>query len=743
MKPGIIYLNKRSCLCTALTAVFVLFSLSSFAEEPQVFRSDNSGLLLADLSELEGTYGHGTSGLDDLEGDHGHGPSGLDALEGTHGHDEMAVQDDGVICPEDSVCLEAETQLPLRLLPRPFSHVYSEPAADSDNIVIANIPAFHPLFVFERRDIDMSDPASPGGWYRVGQSRDDHQGWMQAADVMEWRQALLVSYTHPGGQIEGRNPVLMFRDLDSLKELVDDFGRQDRAREIYQGIETGDVPGEIVSMEPQRFVDITKQFYILPILDWEETSIMGDDVRLLQLAAAVPEQRGADTLDDEEYSSQARIQRGDQAGAAMEDLNVDIVFTIDTTRSMQPFIDMTREAVVKMVQDFTDDTAARFRFGLVGFRDCIDTVPWLEYDVLNFTPELVDGDRLIHLLEHELEETEVGSGDYAEEGFAGVDEALRSDWRDNSLRFMVFITDASSNPKGDPQNTTGKDEHDLRREADDAQVHILAIHLLDPRATEDHPIATPQYMKLSQVRGSSESAYTSVDAFEQEEYQALVDDIVMEINDLLQKALGTDDDAAAATAQVQDEPQEVGQGQEAVGKLWEAALVEYIGQSASPPKDIVAWAMDRDLVYTADRSLEVRVLVNRDQLSSLAQALDNVIQALMRAEVTQMQFFEALQSVSSQTMQSPEDISGAGRLADTGLLPSFIQALPYKSDILSLNDEMFASMTAEQRSQLEWNILAKLEQYRAINEQVDVWFRLNETDPDREMVYPLHLDYLP
>jgi len=112
----------------------------------------------------------------------------------------------------------------VRVLPRPFSHVYSEPAADADNIVIANIPAFHPLFVFERKDIDMSDPASPKGWYRVGQSRDSHQGWMQAVDVMEWRQALLVSYTHPGGLIEGRNPVLMFRERDSLKELVDDFG---------------------------------------------------------------------------------------------------------------------------------------------------------------------------------------------------------------------------------------------------------------------------------------------------------------------------------------------------------------------------------------------------------------------------------------------------------------------------------------------------------------------------------------
>ncbi len=82
-------------------------------------------------------------------------------------------------------------------------------------------------------------------------------------------------------------------------------------------------------------------------------------------------------------------------------------------------------------------------------------------------------------------------------------------------------------------------------------------------------------------------------------------------------------------------------------------------------------------------------------------------------------------------MKRPEDLGGAVRLADTGLLPAFIQSLPYKSDILALTDDMFASMTAEQRSQLEWSILAKLDQYRTINEQVDAWFRVNDADPTR------------
>ncbi|TVQ71428.1 MAG: VWA domain-containing protein [Oceanospirillales bacterium] len=669
----------------------------------------------ADLSQLEGTHGHST----------------LHELEGTLGHEDTS--DPSIICTESGPCLEAQTQVPLRVLPRPFSNLYSEASADPTHIKLTNMPSFHPLYVFARVDVDLNDPTDPKGWYEVGRSQNTAEGWMQAKDLLEWRQALLVSYTHPGSPIEGRHPVLMFTDKNSLSDLIDDFDMASSASSLYQAIESGEVPDTIVSMEPQRFIDITRQFYVLPILQWEQTRIDGDDVRLLQIAAAVPGARGADTLEDENYRQQATTDRGSLLGN--DDLNIDIVFVIDTTRSMQPFIDMTKDAVMRVARSFGKETEERVRFGLVTFRDSTDVIPQIGYVSRNWTPEMVRSDALITLLEEEVKATQVGSLDYAEEVFAGVDTALRSNWRDGALRFMFLIGDASSHPKGHPQNVTGKDETELRREADDQQVHITAIHLKDPRAEEDHPIAEAQFSHLARIRGSrDESAYESVNAFDEDDFHTMIDGLSLGLINRLAEEFGEalPDEELAGLREV-----------ESVSRQWEAALVEYIGRAATPPKDIIAWVMDRDLINPVDRSLDVRVLVTRDQLSTLAQSLDQVVQALMRAEVTQAQFFEALQSVSGQTMKRPEGISDAPQLADAGLLPAFIQSLPYKSDILSLTDEMFASMTADQRSQLEWSILAKLEQYRTINEQVDAWFRLNETDADSELVYPLHLDYLP
>ncbi len=680
-------------------------------------------------SALEGTAEH--AALADLEATQGNASSdALSALEGTAGHAAGGALDDGVVCQPGAPCLEAATQLPLRVLPRPFSAIYREAAANEDGIVQANVQAFKPLYVFDRQGLDLSQAADPRGWYQVGRSKTEPEGWMQAKDVLEWRQALLVSYTHPGNELEGRSPVLMFRDRSALEAIVDDMDMAGKAKALYESVGAGKIPDSVVSMEPKRFVDITKQFYVLPILQWTQTQINGDDVRLLQLAAAVPGARGADTVGNADYLEQAQVGR-DAGGAIMRDVKADIVFVIDTSRSMQPFIDMTREAVAQMSRQFIAETADRFRFGLVVYRDSLEVAPQLEYVSRNLTPDLVSADQLVGLLEKEGGATAVGSVDYAEEAFAGVDAALRSTWRDGALRFVILLGDASSHPKGHKQNTSGKDETDLRREYDDAQVHLFAIHLQDPRAKEDHPLALAQFGHLARVRGDeSSSAIKEVNAFEEGEYKALAEHLTGRINTLLSQTMGGNTTAAAAPLAEFD-------------KLWEAALIEYVGKDASPPKDIVAWAMDRDLINPADKALDVRVLVTREQLSSLSQTLDQVVQAVMRAEVTQGQFFEALQGVAGQAMKRPEDLGGAVKLADTGLLPAFIQSLPYKSDILALTDDMFASMTAEQRSQLEWSILAKLDQYRTINEQVDAWFRVNDTDPDQDMVYPLHLDYLP
>lgn len=659
-----------------------------------------------------------------------------------------------VTCKGDGVCREAETAQPLRVLPKSFSHVYKSKQADADNIAIENVPAYQALYVFARDELDLSKPAEPQGWYQVAHGvRGPAVGWMRAQDILEWKQALVVAYRHRGLGDMQREPMLMFRSLDALREVVESPVREGMTTLLYEKVRKGDIPASIASREPERFVDIDQKFYLLPILDFEVTEIDGDEARYLEIAAAVPRKRGADVLADDTYREQAEQQPGMTAEQAKA-MKVDVVFVMDMSRSMQPYIDSTRDAIRELVQGLASDASLKedVRFGLIGYRDDTRKIPALEFTSKNLTPTLVDANRLIELLDKEARATLVGSMDYPEEVYAGIDTGLASAWTEGAVRFLILVGDASSHEEDHPQSTTGKNAEVLNMAARQSGIRVLAMHLLDPRMVSDHAVAKQQFASLSRIEGAEDSALLQLSTEDKAAFTAAVKDSTQLIYKTLENArksglkatadapsrpLTAGDDSAQ-----QPEPEQ-SQASRTMEKLMESALVEYLGKEAEPPKDIVVWVLDRDIGNPILNALDVRVLLTKDQLSDLIKSIEQVTKALTRAEYSNQQFFEALQSVAGQTLKQPDAIDKAQMLANTGLLPSFVRSLPYKSEVLSLSNDMYASMTAEQRSALESNLRAKLRQYQDINEQVDGWVSLNEADAETSKVYPMFLDYLP
>jgi len=648
-------------------------------------------------------------------------------------------------CKPGDVCRERKTGLPLRILPRPFSHVYAGP--EDGSTVEENVPAFHPFYVLQRKDLDFSNVKEPKGWYQVArQVGEKPLGWMKAKDVLEWRQALIVAYTHHGTGEEERQRVLMFAQLTDIKELVQSGEMGDRARSLYGDLKQNKVPGSIVSKEPEAFVDITKTFYVMPVVAFEKVELSGEAATYLQIAAAVPGARGADTLDDpakrRELTRPGKLEK-----KSSKALGVDVVFVMDMTSSMQPYMDRTKEALAGLARSFAakyaDDPELKekIRFGLVGYRDDVRQVPAWEFTSKNFTPELVDAGGLADVIENEARASIVGSRDHPEEVFAGVKEALDSTkWSEDTLKMIVLVGDASSHPVGHPQNTTGLDARALRQLAGGRQVHVMGIHLKDPKQSDDHGVAESQFRELTRVEGTGEkNALVTVDTDDPDGFRNTMNPLVEAVAARLSRLRKED-----LPVEPEDPPgSDDREVKDVVKDTLGAALVEYLGKEAKPPKDIVAWVVDRDLTEPAVRALEIRVLLNREELSDLVVALGTVLKALSNAEVTQRQFFAALQAVAAQTEKDPARISKAQKLKDAGLLPAFVESLPYRSEILELTDVKFNQMTAEQKSGLEARLKAKLQQYRVVNEQADGWVKLNEQDERVKMVYPLELDALP
>lgn len=702
-----------------------------------------------------------------------------------------------IACQPGSVCRELSTALPLRALPRPFSPIYKSKDARDDNILVANVKAFSPVYVFAREDLDYANPADPKGWYQVGATVRQPLGWMQARDLMEWRQALVVSYTHPGtGGEDDRKRVLMFNTQEALETVLGAEDRVGQVNQLYAQVQQGHKPDTLISMEPKDFLNIENTFYILPVVGYKVETRFDDETRLLRIAAAVPGQRATPgnetTLQNQGYlKEQVGTEEVQLQGDLAKQLTADIVFVMDLTGSMGPYVELTKQAIMELAKGVIADpeVSKAVRFGFVGYRDSIALMPKLEFTAKNFTPDLLENTPFVDLVTQQVSAAKVTSDDYTEEVYAGVKEALNTTrWRDG-LRFMVLVGDASAHEPDHPQSTTKLDAPRVRSLADEANAYAFAIHLRDPQFNPDWPTAEQQFGAIATNKGTDRPALFGVDVTKPEEFQSWAQLIAGEISQVIKQAQQTGKveprtlvpAPRPAEGTAEPAPVDGADGQPvaapAPGPLMEggpgiplpaplpdegiqdvrqviaAALVDYLGsKEGKPPRDFTAWAMDRDLLDPRIKSLDVRLLISRDDLSNLILAVERVTDALATAELTQMKFFESLKAIITQGVKGQtinfdkaRTLAEAKLAGEEKLLPKWLEGLPYRSAIQDMSDEKFEAMTPTERSELDRGLRAKLQFYKEISEKVDAWQALNEQDKDvnASKVYPLKLDDLP
>lgn len=658
--------------------------------------------------------------------------------------------------PCAGVCRIAETNLPLQALPRVASNLYADKSVESE-IVEANLKPFYPLWVFAREDLVIQDGVATG-WYAVGDRRSAQpRGWMRAEDVLEWRQALVAAFAHPGPiDFPGRRqPVMMFENIIDLSEVADeDDVRADLYRDYLKRIEEGDVPDGVITMETRRFVDIDEpgNFYILPIIQFEQVFFRDGDARYLQLAAATggsqarrSAQPSAGTLKDSAFLSEALATEADAGAGGLG--AVDIMIVMDLTSSMQPVVDKTLEAIAFMADQLARQASVNvdIRFGLVGYRDDESILDTLEFTAKLFTPEFLDGDDFSDLLRRDVRAARASSDDYAEEVYAGVDLALaEAPWRDDSLRFMVIAGDASPHEPGHPQATTPFDAPALRDRMTQKAIHTVALHLLNPRATADHPIARAAFMTLASNEGTEAPTYFTARFDAAEDSQESVAYQIKLLAQTLSMRIGELKGGAAESVAKSMElvPEQAG------GSLMEdvvgAALVKYLGKEADPPADLTFWAMDRDMADTTREALSVRVLISQNELNDLVVALRWVREALDNADLNYSDFVTELQAILTTALKDQDiDIDRTQRLSRSSLLPRWLNSLPYKSPLMNMTLEEISGMQAGDREGFANAVQARIELYENFLSEPEIWVQLSETDSVGDSVIALRLDDLP
>lgn len=623
-----------------------------------------------------------------------------------------------------------------------------------------------------------------GTWLHVGTDRHGNtSGWLPREGTIEWTQGLTVTFR----EAYGRDRSLLFNAASVARNLAENRD-SDRYNAMLDAALAGETHGDspVVAIQPKGKLDIRDNFYLVPILSHEDLYMGNEQARLLQVSsvplqdppvpAAGPQAPTGPSDGDapaSETPAAAGPAHGSAAAAAVADeasaYRAGLVFAIDATLSMDPYIERTQEAVLKIYDALGDaGLLGNVNFGLVAFRDAPQAVPELEYLARTYVT-LEQGRNPGTFLKqvNGLSAASVSSRDFVEDAYAGVKQALDDmDWRGHAARYLVLVTDAGPRGAADPLSSTGMDAQALRQLARNKGVAIFVLHLLTESTRANHGLASDHYRELARFPGIG-SLYYAVPTGNVQEFGQVLDTLAGQITMQVQMAAAAQPlapeppppEPAPPPVEVTPDPPEPERDQRLaelkskVAKLGYALRMRYLRrhEGGKIPKVFNAWLLDRNLNDPEKRTLDVQVLLTRDQLSDLHDILRDVLQTAEEGLLSPQNFLNELKSLAATISRDPEQLghttavtAGKGNsLADLGFMREYIEDLPYTGEVMNLSLEDWEAWPARRQIEFLHRLENKISYYRALHDHTDLWVSLDGGAVDGDSVFPVALEMLP
>jgi hypothetical protein len=348
--------------------------------------------------------------------------------------------------------------LKVKLIVKEDSPVYTDPSTRSGKAMNAN--QFSILFVFESGS---GSGITKNGFYRVGKSPTNAIGWIHESQAVLWDHRECVRFT----PMHGRQPTKVYQNIGDLRKAL-------QGRGSVQPI--AEEPGDTSAMQFAM---------LLPVLD-KYTVNVGSRVHNALEVAYLANDTGTETTG---YTGRTRY-RGTPTPY------LDILFVIDTTLSMRPYIEKTKVIVDEIARRAIGMREGGVRLGLRCYRDYGDP----EYVTESFS-ELTNNFREVkRILTEEVRAgpNTMGIPEAVFDGlYAGITE---TNWSDESgLRVIILVGDASSHPVGDINNPKGYTESKLTALASEQRVRVITLKIIS-KYDEDNLIHEAQLKQLAQGR---------------------------------------------------------------------------------------------------------------------------------------------------------------------------------------------------------------------------------------------------
>ena len=596
-----------------------------------------------------------------------------------------------------------------------------------------SVPAFSRYYVYERKNENNQE------WLNVGpDSYGKTVGWINNSCAVAWNMQLTLVFTNP---VE-RDPLLFFKDKASLSTIVDADKPETLITPIRDALKENKTAPQVVAQEPKEFIDFKSNFYLLPILQGEEVmNGQGFYERILEVASVSKQETVVKNNNKSTNSS------SDDNSNQVAPFKAAIVFVIDSTISMDPYISRTKEAVERVYQHIEKEHLQdQVKFGLISFRSSLKASDKLEFVSKVFAdPNNVKNKDDFKALSASLKQASVSTAYFAEDSYAGVSQALNDiNWNSFGARYMILITDASAIPGDDKLSSTGMDAAQLRLEAQHKGVAIYALHLKTKSGEKDHQVAAAQYSDLTYNDFIHKSLYYPVNAGDVNEFGKKVDSLAQALSEQVKLAYKGESSVGNALNAKDDDNSNMLKDALLLSKAMQLA---YLGDTkgTKAPTVFKAWIADKDFVKPTIPTAEPRILLTKSQLSDLSDIVTKIANAANDGLISADDMFSQLRSVAAAMGQDPNKLKSDSvtKIADLGLLGEYLDNIPYKSDVTGLDQETWKSMSGIEQEKFIRNLNSKVRYYQKCNADVDRWISLSEGSDPRENVYPVPLEMLP
>ena len=618
-----------------------------------------------------------------------------------------------------------------RVITHPGAHLYAG-SSSASAVRKVWVRPFTAYYVFDRAQTDEIQ------WLEVGlSSTGAPEGWIEESKTSPWLQALTLKFT----ERTGRQPVLFFKDIEDLEAVAaapDPAGRYRALLTKFSDITsangqgTSDLP--IIAAEPTEEAVYRDQFYLIPIF---QTVELFEGVKFLQVASIDPGS-GELPLD--------------------LDLKTAIAFVIDTTISMKPYIERTRESVRQIYATIEErGLADKVAFGLVGYRNSMENAPELEYvsRVYSDLRTATDRDAFERALAS-MEEAEVSTHSFNEDAFAGLNTALEHlDWGPYHSRLIFLITDAGAIRNDDPYSSTGMNANAIADMAAAAGVKIFALHLKTPQGAREtpnnHNYARKQYKTLTrQSDPTIGDLYVPIDAKDATTgvsgFGKVVEDVAGQMVALVQ-ATASGQRLAIDDTDISEPGDVAAQAVKKAAILGYALQLDFLGrkEAARAPRVVTSWVSDMDITRPDIPTFEVTILLTKNQLSDLHHRLKIILDNAQRTKRTGARdFFQSILSAATQTSWDPTRFSQRPNqnLGQLGFLGEFLDDLPYRSNIMRLTEEDWYRLSVGEQQAIVDDIKSKIRRYEAYHNDVSNWVSFGPGEPGQS-VYRVPLGMMP